>query len=51
MPDARHRGMATTTNPSFELHDHTGARWLAAAGIPLLFAILAAFAMMIYPHL
>jgi hypothetical protein len=49
MPDAGAEGMAT--NPTYELHDHAGARWLAAAGVPLLLSILAAFAMMVYPHL
>jgi hypothetical protein len=51
MPDAPAAGMATTTTPDYDLHDHTGARWLAIAGLPLLLAILAAFAMMVYPHL
>jgi hypothetical protein len=35
----------------YELHDHAGARWLAAAGTPLLIAIISVVAMMLYPHL
>jgi hypothetical protein len=42
--------MATTHPNPYQLHDHAGARWLAVVTTPILFLILAAFAMMIYPH-
>jgi len=43
--------MATTHLSPYELHDHAGARWLAAAGTPILLAILAVVAMLAYPHI
>ena len=42
--------MATQTF-DYDLHDHAGVRWLAAAGVPFLLAILTGFLMMLYPHL
>jgi hypothetical protein len=44
--------MATHASSSpYDLHDHSGARWLAAAGTPLIIAIIFAFAMMVYPYI
>jgi hypothetical protein len=42
--------MATQTFDDLS-HDHTGARWLAAAGLPFLLVILTGFLMLLYPHL
>ena len=42
--------MATQTF-DYDLHDHAGARWLAAVSVPFLLAILTGFLMLVYPHL
>jgi hypothetical protein len=35
----------------YDMHDHTGARWLASFSAVFLLVVLAAIAMLIYPHL
>jgi hypothetical protein len=40
----------TTANP-YDLHDHSGARWLTPFMLAVLATIVVAFAMVIYPHL
>lgn len=42
--------MSTHQNP-YAMHDHAGLRWLAGFGSVFVLTILAAFAMMLYPHL
>jgi len=42
--------MSTLENP-YAMHDHAGLRWLTGFGAIFLLTILAAFAMMLYPHL
>ncbi|MBV8759005.1 MAG: hypothetical protein JO257_17080 [Deltaproteobacteria bacterium] len=37
------------TNP-YDLHDHAGARWLAAFAAIFVLTIAAALAMLVYPH-
>lgn len=46
----RLRGMATQTI-DYDLHDHAGARWLAAIAPGILFAVLTGLFMLVYPHL
>ncbi|GEM_PF-3703839 len=41
--------MATTIN-DYNMHDHTGARWLAPFMAILVLTLLMTFLMMVYPH-
>ena len=40
-----------TTHPTYDMHDHAGLRWIAPFSAVFLVTILAALAMMLYPHL
>lgn len=42
--------MATTIN-DYDMHDHTGARWLAPFMAILVLTLLMTFLMMLYPHM
>jgi len=42
--------MQHTANP-FDLHDHSGARWITPFLAVVLGTVIVAFAMLIYPHL
>jgi len=37
-------------NP-YDMHDHTGARWLVSFGAIFGLTVLASIAMLVYPHL
>jgi hypothetical protein len=39
----------STINP-YDLHDHSGLRWLLPFGAVFILVISAAFMMMLYPH-
>ena len=36
-------------NP-YDMHDHSGARWLASFAAVFVLTVLAAVAMLVYPH-
>lgn len=39
------------TMPSYNLHDHSGLRWIVPFGVAFVLTIVVGLMMMLYPHL